>query len=295
MAEAGTLRRQTTVMLGTPTHDGRVAFQTVHAIMDSAGPDLILRVALTQSSLLGVTFSQLFAKAYLMGADYFCMIHSDIGCRPATITSSQTSWLQIMVDELNKYKLAALAAIPMIKSNDGHTSTGMQLFKTNSFTLRRVMSKELKKLPMVFGRDDLCALWKLDPATAGAMYINTGCLLIDLKRFPWAQRRFPGFDMRSAMAWTTDGFPRTFCLPEDWNFSKWLTTQGWPYMATRSVHITHVGPTVFANFIEYGLEEDVEGPKNPSFSEQEAASALGGKIMLLENTTSEQEYGIPHK
>lgn len=274
------------VFIGLPTHASSLSMVTHQTLQVARSPGLNIKERLQGYSLLCYNFSSLWGEAYIRNADYFLLFHSDIGLqlRPP---EKPYSWLAGMINTMKSEKLAALACVPVIKSMDGHTSTGLQLEKTNSFRIRRLTTSELVKLPMVFGRDEVVKLFGADPDTAGALYINTGCLLFDLKNFPWAAARFPGFCVNTKIGWSRDGVPKTFTLPEDWGFSQWLTKQGWPYKCTREFIANHTGTHTWAAEPPYGVPVDIAGPENVSFVDYEATflgSARGGKNLIIRDT-----------
>jgi len=271
------------VFLGIPCHNGQASICTLRTTMEARGPDLNVRIRTNSYSLLDYNFNLLFATAWTMGADYFLLLHNDIG---VTSVSKTESWLGAMVRNMQEGGYAALAGIPPIKSMDGLTSTAIQLTKTNSFTLRRLMVKDLANLPPVITRADVCTLYGLDPATAGCLYINTGCLLMDLKHFKWHEKRWPGFQIRTQLAWSKDGIPKAYTLPEDWRFSQHLSSYGWPYAALNHsvLPVEHLGDLVFNNNPTWGNDLDEEGPRNSSVVAWEAEKQVGTKVLLAEGS-----------
>jgi len=276
---------KTNIFIGVPSHTGQVSICTQRCILEARGPDLAVRVRNNTFSLLDYNFDLLFCSAWASGADYFCLLHNDIAVSSG---DPARSWLMVMLDALRDGGFAAVSVVAPIKSVEGITSTALQLTKNNSFTMRRLMLRELPKLPPIITKADVCKLWGLDAATAGALYINTGCLLMDLKKFGWAQKRWPGFQIRSQLAWSREGLPKAFVLSEDWRFSQHLAEYGWPYAAVgpQLLPVEHLGELVFRNTATWGDEEDLEGPKNPSFGEWEANEQVAKHTLVLEGGVS---------
>jgi hypothetical protein len=227
-----------------------------------------VRQCVTGISLLANNFNRLFVTAWTSGADYLCILHSDIGTsRPAGYGGS---WLELLVDRLRENNLAALSAVVPIKSMDGLTSTALQLRKDSPHVLRRLSMQELHRLQdKVVRRHNLCDLFDISRDEAGALYINTGTLAIDLRGFDWAGARWPGFQITDYLAWNTNHVPMAYVDPEDWGFSRWLHQEGWPYAATKELIIEHHGEMAFSSGGNWGAEKD-SLPPVPSIADYEA-------------------------
>ena len=258
------------VFVGVPTLGGHIGAAPVSALLSALSPSHVVRISVQGLSLLARNFNTLFIDAWIKGADYFILLHSDIGI--SAPPGSPYTWLEALIHELNACGGACLSVCSPIKNYVGHTSTALQLEKGNSFKLRRVTIKELAKLPADFiSRDHLCDLFGANKETAGAMLVNTGVLAMNLKQYGWAQERWPGFEIRDKIVWSRDGIPKAYTLPEDWQMSKWLFEKGWPYYCTRAFPLMHFGEQAFTNYGNWGVEFDTEGPTWISISEYEAS------------------------
>lgn len=240
------------VFLAIPTHKGDICGPTLHAIQMAATSERIeVMSRLMGLSLLARNFNHLWSEAWNDGYDYFLMLHSDLGVS----WDGPGSWIEKLVDRLSNSRAAAISLVVPIKSVEGVTSLALQLQRGNSYTLRRVVVRELDKLPRDYiSRGDLCQLFGVEPEQAGAMLINTGCLLMDLKNFAW--RNWPGFGIEDRIAFNRDGRAESFTKSEDWRMSEWLFDAGWPYYATNELIANHLGCRVFCNRDQYGLDQD---------------------------------------
>jgi hypothetical protein len=252
----------------------------VNSLITAASPKHSIRFQIQGLSLLARNFNTLWASAWEKQADYLVMLHSDIGIRAPEGFSG--SWLDAMVERIEESKAAVLSVVVPIKNQIGHTSTALQLEKGNSFKLRRVVIKDLPKLPMKWiCRDDLCELYQVSPEVAGPLFVNTGCMIMNLKKFPWAKERWPGFEIRDILAWSLDGIPKPYTVPEDWKLSQWLFEKGWPYYATREFVVAHIGSTPYNNNGEWGCDQDLEGETWSSIREYENSKVLPPGGMTL--------------
>lgn len=267
------------VYLGIPCLGAEISAQTAHSVFAAYSPNFNLRYQITGLSLLARNFNSMFIEAYLAGADYFCLLHSDIGIfHPA---DPKRSWIELMIQRLSENKAACMSSVVPIKSPHGHTSTALQLSPDNSFGLRRVCMWELDHLPVErITREDLCSLYGVDPQQAGALYINTGVMIMDLKRFTWAESRWPGFGIDDMIVWSIDGYPKAYTVSEDWSHSKWLFASGWPYFATREFPLVHLGAKPYVSNERWGVSHDSEGPQHEPIRVFENKRAMQGRVTL---------------
>jgi len=109
---------------------------------------------------------------------------------------------------------------------------------------------------------------------AGAMIVNTGVWCMDLRRFPWFQLRWPGFEIRDSIEWSLDGVPMAFTEPEDWVSSRWLYKHKLPYFMTRELVLDHFGGKTYTNQGTWGHWNDICQPQ-PSIEEYRARFIAG--------------------
>lgn len=208
-------------------------------------------------SLLARNFNSLWIHAYQSGADYFILHHSDIGVESPY---HGVCWLDVLIERMQQLNAAVLSIASPIKSKHGHFSMGLDLEAGNHYTLRRVTVRELATLPEMFiCRPDICELFGVPERGSGAMIVNTGVWCMDLKRFPWFQMRWPGFNIKDSIEWSLNGVPAAYSESEDWMASRWLHEHGIPYFATRELHLHHHGCQVYPNYGLWGDAHDL-GP-----------------------------------
>lgn len=243
------------VLIGVPLHQGEVSASTMTSVVMAhslVGNETVVQVA--GLSLLARCFNTLWISAYINGFDYFVMLHGDIAVR----TEDGSSWVDVLVDRIQQFEAAALSVVSPIKTPEGITSTGLYIAKPpNYHSIRRLTIRELATMdPFAITRADICEKFGMDPKEVGAMLINTGCLIIDLRRFDWFKYRWPGFQIIDELIWNKSGVPATRTRPEDWFFSSWMFEKGLPYYATKELILDHHGVGVFTNRGLYGLEAD---------------------------------------
>lgn len=253
------------VFIGIPSHKVEILAGTKVAVQIAASKNLKIQDQTLGLSLLAKNFNELFCTAWKRDFDYFVLLHSDIMvCHPSHFSGG--SWVDLLVKQANENGLAALSAVVPIKSQAGHTSTALQLSANNPYNMRRLTVRESNRLKQPFiNRADLCSLFKVSEEKAGPLFINTGCLLMDLRNFDWAGCRWPGFEIDDKIVWDKNrNQPQTYTVPEDWKFSRWLDDQGWAYGATNELEIHHYGTVPFINRGDWGDEQDTAlGQKSP--------------------------------
>ena len=178
--------------------------------------------------------------------DYFAMLHSDIGVL-------EINWLDKMVEilesGLNTQKI--LSVVSPLKDMRGLCSTGLWDLGKDRM-VRRLVIKELDKLPSVFGSDDVCELFEKDKLEH-ILAVNTGCMLIKVGR--WCERLF--FRTEDGVIIKNNKFEPTF-KSEDWLFSRdAFLNCGIESIATTEIKIEHLGRFGFTNYGGWGeLEKD---------------------------------------
>jgi hypothetical protein len=211
-------------------------------------------------SLLAKNFNLLFISAVQKGYDYFILHHSDLGVVGYVTKGKRTgSWTDLLVDRLEQYGLKALSSAVPIKSDNGITSSGILTSAGDPWSLRRTTVKELDRLPTeVVLRNDLCKMYELDSRKAGAVLINSGLLIMDIRDRGgiWREKRWTGFNIYDVIAWNMDGEPQSFTIPEDWGLSIWCHENDVPYGFTRELVIAHCGAKNYMNVGGWGDDTD---------------------------------------
>lgn len=208
-------------------------------------------------SLLAHVFNVLWAQMLLVkpqtDPDYFAMLHSDV--------VPEAGWVDTLVDELRRTGADLVSVVLPIKNLQGVTSTAIDDPEDEWTPLRRLTTTEVQRLPETFSAAD-CGY------PGRALLVNTGCWVCDLHR-PWVEE-FPGFEIRDKIRRRPDGAPQAVCVPEDWNFSRWLHARGAKVLATRKVRAEHVGTHAFANDSVWGA------PVDHAYSSKHGGGALPG-------------------
>ncbi len=260
------------ILVGIPMHKSEVHSQVIHSAIMGGSDIHDVTVFPMGLSLLAKCFNLLWIKAYTNGYDYFVLHHSDLGVIGNQVGWEGT-WLDLLVHRCQEWNAAAICPIIDIKSDTGLTSTAIETEAGNPYSLRRLTKKEMLRCPADFiEREDLCEVMGLDESKAGALLINTGCLIMDLKNFPWVEKRWPGFNIEDKVAWNTSGVPASYTIPEDWNMSRWFHynhREEFPYYATKQLIIAHLGQKAWlSDRADYGADFDDEGHQ-PSPEEYE--------------------------
>lgn len=255
------------VLIGIPVHKAESSVGTMVSALMAGSQKYVVRHQITGISLLANNFNRLFCSSWAAGVDFFVLMHSDVGV--SVRDGFGGSWLELLIDRLQEHKLAALSAVVPIKSMDGLTSTALQLRKDSPHVLRRLSMAEMHSLPNnLITRADVCRVFGVPEDEAGALFINTAVLAIDLRSFDWAGVRWPGFQISDQIAWNTANVPMAFVDPEDWAMSRWLHGQGWPYAATKELIVDHHGGMAFSSQGNWGRAMD-DLPRMPSIEEYE--------------------------
>jgi hypothetical protein len=217
--------------------------------------------------------------------DYFLLIASDV--------EPNDNFMHLMVEELELHKYAALGCVVAIKDNRGMTSTAVGQISNRWTEARKLTMTEVDQLPLTFGVEECLQFleWKQgncfekllahpEPRWQCDLCLlpNTGCLLIKMADWCW---EFPGFEIRDQFyEWHDDRWlpPRPMfmekphypdhtelskaktprkcsCVPEDWNFGRWMARMGLRVGATSKVRTYHYGVQKFGNDSAWGGEK----------------------------------------
>lgn len=261
-------RKQKRLLVGIPMHQGEVTAATAQTVGALFSKDNHwIRTQYLGLSLLARNFNSMWLNAWNQGFDYFVLLHADIGVEtPETLPGS---WVDYLVDTVDRLEAAVVSAVSPIKSFAGHTSLAIQLDPQNPYGLRRATLQQIQQLPGPFiTRKDLCQTMGLDINISGAMLINTGCMIMNLRhpKFDW--RKWPGFSITDSIAFNKKGIAKPFTVPEDWALSMWLYNMGWPYYATKKLVVHHFGHIDYASNSAIGQPSDTT-PVDPTIEEWE--------------------------
>lgn len=225
------------LFLGIPTYGG-LRYNTI-ALMAMVQKQRRFDVVDTMEkdcSLLASGFNQLLIAAterHKQGlADFFLLLHADI------IPIDADTWLDDLMDARRDVKAQVLSAVVPIKDARGITSTALE--SESLWAPRRLTMKEIYDRPETFTDPDLL--------------VNTGMLLIDLRKNDWIDRVC--FTIRDAIIELPDGRRVAGVQPEDWDFSRQAKALGATLWATRKVRLVHKGAFPYPNFSVWGNEVD---------------------------------------
>ena len=246
------------VHIGIPMHQGVVTAQTMASVSTATSVRHAMNYQSLGLSLLAKNFNLLFISAVKRGYDYFLLHHSDLGVAGLLDGGFRGSWLDLLIDRLEKHQLKALSVAVPIKNQAGVFSSGILTVPGDAWSLRRHTVKELNRMPTeIITRDDMAKT--LDVKAPGAMLVNSGLLLMDIRDRGgiWREKEWPGFNIADEIVWNRSGVPESYTVPEDWGLSIWCHENNVPYALTREIIVAHVGGTVFLNNGDWGDETDV--------------------------------------
>lgn len=225
------------IYLGIPSYNGMLEAKALEAIY-FAGPQGVTQYKCESLSLLAYGFNRLYCNALNMrnthGITHFLLLHSDI------IPDDPKTWITDLISEMEKYGADILSAVVPLKGPTGLTSTALDMAcDENPWAVKRYSMKEIMELPETFTHEKLL--------------INSGCLLIDLRK-PWVEQVF--FTIRDRITKKSDGDFMAHVESEDWGFSKQARVCGAKIYATRKVKLAHMGRADYMNDTVWGEETD---------------------------------------
>lgn len=215
--------------LAIPTYDGRIDFRTEAAVnaFRRAYPKHL--VSMRKSSLLCLTFNGLWADALNRrddGITHFLMLHSDV----LPQNSDGKCWATVLEEEMDRHCLDAVSAVVPIKDHSTHTSTAVEV------------NNQIVRLPI----STFALPHTLTSADTPGLLINTGCLLVDLRK-PWVEEFH--FTMQDSIIQNGQGKFEARVLPEDWSMSGWMRDKGLRFGATSKVRTVHAGGADWTSWV----------------------------------------------
>jgi hypothetical protein len=192
-------------------------------------------------------------NAQRFGLTHFAMLHADLNPEPY--------WLDILLEEIEKYQADLVSVAIAIKDGKGLTSTATGRLD-DIWDYTRITTTELRTLPETFGIADIpCSITRTHYGKV--LLVNNGCWICDLRR-PWWHDKNPDgtwkfcFTLRDRIYDGLDGRPVIEFAPEDWDFSRICGRAGAKVMATRKVKVSHWGDYQYGNQDSWGMETDSE-------------------------------------
>jgi len=166
-------------------------------------------------------------------ADYMAMQHDDV--------EPEAWWIDTLMAEMKIRNASVISAVVAIRDHErGRTSTGVAP-RDDSWSHSRCLTlEEMEHLPQTFGPSHVCLPHEV-------LLINTGLMLIDLRRPEWDEWIWPQ-DVK--FLYRADGVRETRLRTEDWMFSRFCDERKIPYICTRKVETKHWGMDYWPNRLE---------------------------------------------
>lgn len=181
-------------------------------------------------SLLAMNFNMCWAAALNMRSaekvTHFIMLHADV-------IPTEEDWIDVMLNEMAKYKADVLSVVIPVKNTEGLTSTAYET--DDLWNPRRLNMYEIMDKPETW----------TDPL----LLVNTGCFIVDFTK-PWVEKIC--FTIRDRII-LKDGKYTVGCQSEDWDFTRQCKALGASVYVTRKVPLTHHGETGFPNSCAWGM------------------------------------------
>ncbi len=248
------------VMLAMP--GPTLAFATCKGLIEasSAGHD----VGLDNSGGSWDNFNTLWAMALNRAAageiTHFAMLHADI--------APQAGWLDVLLEECDKFDADLVSAIVPLKDHSGITSSGLgRLGEPFGGAYRRVAVRELPGLPATFDELDLARAYGSAKYARLPLLHNNGCWVCDLRKPVFRAEEPVLVEGRYSVALAAMfAFPRRivrfngqWCVQgesEDWYFSRRLWELGAQTYLTQRVKLSHLDAgTAYPNHGDWGAQE----------------------------------------
>ena len=236
------------IFIALPNYDGQLNTGLAKALLDDV-PLHKCEVNFYNSSMLTGGFNTLWCDALNKKADYFLMAHADIN-------PTSRPWIKPLINELKAHEADAISVVSPIKDERGFTSTA--LTSKGDSNQRRLTIRECFQLPETFGKHEVAKLFGLK-ATNSQLLINTGLLLVDLKKHRKKMEKLL-FRVRNEVEKDKNGNYSAWQWSEDWYWSRDASALGLKLLATRKIQIGHIGVNNFCNCHSWGtLARDDEG------------------------------------
>jgi len=250
-----------TVLLGCPTHDGRLFDGCAKVFYSDASQHHRVVPFVATFSLLTANCNILWAMALnwyeAKQVDWFAMIHSDVQPEPF--------WIDRLIAEADAHAADVMSAVIPIKNDTGLTSTAISDPNDDCGRFVRLTTSQVRhpSFPVTFDGDKAVQALRSLPenlrieAPAGAKLLcNTGCMVCRLGS--WCDPTKVYFDEVTRFTRINSQW-RPFIRSEDWFFTGQATAAGAKVMATTTLKVLHLGATVFPNDKVWGSPLDQEG------------------------------------
>lgn len=218
-----------TVYLAMPCEQRPYAASVSAAYHHATDGRLAVKVVIREGSLLGDNFNRCWCDFLKEGFDYFALLHADV--------APSLHFLDKLIEALGQ-RFAVMHAPCMIKDRRDLTSTAVGDMALPFSLCRRLTMAELFRLPPTFGYREVASELRCHQ-DGWCLLPNTGCMVIDRKRFP--AHVFPGFEIGSKVVRDAAGSLESVVEPEDWGFGRWCARNGVQVGGTTRVSTKHYG------------------------------------------------------
>lgn len=156
-------------------------------------------------------------------ADYLAMQHDDI--------EPESWWVNTFIDEMRTRNAAVISAHVACRDHKrGRVSTAIGIESDSWDGAKCLTFDDLAKLPKTFGPKQACKPGQV-------LLINTGLMVIDLRRPEWDEWIWPQ-DCRFKRH---EGRRVNQLRTEDWEFSRFMHSRGIRYLCTSKIETRHWG------------------------------------------------------
>lgn len=235
------------IALSIPMYDGNLYYQTCRTILNAANTlngKAALSIEFMATSATPFCFNRLLASAVASNADYWVLLHSDLGAK-------QIDWLPMMLSDMQAEGLSVLSAVAAIKDESGVTSTALD---TREHFPRRLTLAEIHAGPDVLTNEKAKRIYGYP------LLINTGMMVWDMSVM---RQHVSGLPFEFHDCWRDQMTPNGMQMhaafqPEDWLMSKRLNALNIPFGATKRVHTVHKGGKEFDSSQIWGAATDMQ-------------------------------------
>ena len=249
------------VLLGCPTHDGRVHDGCGRALYGSASRQHQVESLVMQFSLLTTNCNILWAMAlnrFEAGQlEWFALLHSDVQPEP--------HWIDKLIAAADEHQADVMTAVIPIKNHKGLTSTaiGDPADEYGKFVRLTMSQVRHPQFPKSFdAQQAVAALGQLpeglryQAAEPANLLCNTGAMVCRLGK--WCDPTRVYFDEVTRFA-RLNGQWTPIVRSEDWFFTARAAACGAKVMATTTLQTIHHGTLQFPSDQVWGMPQDVEG------------------------------------
>lgn len=232
------------IFIGIPAYGETLHSSFLAARENASAKNRVAHISVMNLSSLTMCYNALLTGALNLrkkGVTHFLLWHSDI-------IPLEDCWLDTLLDEMNRFDADVISAFSPLKDHTGLTSTGL-LVESSEEEKKDAPWRDVK-----VERFSLKDLYANHPVTFTheKMMLNTGLMLIDLRK-PWLyQGKMPCFQFQDSIELHEDGDYRVAGYPECVLLAKVAHERKAKFYATRKVLLSHYGQMGFTNSAPWG-------------------------------------------